>query len=48
VAFDRILRMLGKELIANFSRFLDPVMVAEVAFCGWTRDCLIRQGTFRG
>jgi bifunctional non-homologous end joining protein LigD len=34
--------------IARQARFLDPVLVAEIAFRGWTRDNLIRQGTFKG
>ena len=34
--------------IARQARFLDPVLVAEVAFRGWTRDGLVRQGSFKG
>jgi bifunctional non-homologous end joining protein LigD len=34
--------------IARQARFLDPVLVAEIAFRGWTRDNLIRQGSFKG
>ncbi len=28
--------------------FCEPVLVAEVALRGWTRDGLVRQGSFRG
>jgi bifunctional non-homologous end joining protein LigD len=34
--------------IARHAHFVDPVLVAEVAFQGWTRDGLIRQGSFKG
>lgn len=34
--------------IARRARFVDPVIVAEVAFHGWTRDGLVRHGSFKG
>jgi bifunctional non-homologous end joining protein LigD len=34
--------------IARQAKFLDPVLVAEIAFRGWTRDNLVRQGSFKG
>jgi bifunctional non-homologous end joining protein LigD len=34
--------------IARNARFVDPVLVAEIAFRGWTRDNLVRQGAFKG
>jgi bifunctional non-homologous end joining protein LigD len=34
--------------IARQARFVEPVLVAEVAFRGWTRDGLVRQGSFKG
>jgi bifunctional non-homologous end joining protein LigD len=34
--------------IARHAHFVNPVLVAEIAFRGWTRDGLIRQGTFKG
>ncbi|HWP27684.1 MAG TPA: DNA ligase D [Xanthobacteraceae bacterium] len=34
--------------IAREARFVEPVLVAEIAFRGWTRDNLIRQGSFKG
>jgi bifunctional non-homologous end joining protein LigD len=36
------------ETIARDARFLKPVLVAEVALRGWTRDGLVRQGSFKG
>ena len=34
--------------IVRHACFLDPVLVAEIAFRGWTRDGLVRQGSFKG
>jgi len=34
--------------IMRDARFLKPVLVAEVALRGWTRDGLVRQGSFKG
>ncbi len=34
--------------IARHAKFLEPVLVAEIAFRGWTRDGLVRQGSFKG
>jgi bifunctional non-homologous end joining protein LigD len=34
--------------IARHAHFLEPVLVAEIAFRGWTRDGLVRQGSFKG
>jgi bifunctional non-homologous end joining protein LigD len=34
--------------IARRARFVEPELVAEIAFRGWTRDGLVRQGSFKG
>ncbi len=34
--------------IARQAKFLEPELVAEIAFRGWTRDGLVRQGSFKG
>jgi bifunctional non-homologous end joining protein LigD len=34
--------------IARHARFLNPKLVAQIAFRGWTRDGLVRQGSFKG
>lgn len=34
--------------IARTAHFIAPVMVAEIAFRGWTADGLVRQGSFKG
>jgi bifunctional non-homologous end joining protein LigD len=34
--------------IARQARFLEPKLVAQIAFRGWTRDNLVRQGSFKG
>ncbi len=34
--------------IARQAKFLAPVLVAEIAFRGWTRENLVRQGSFKG
>jgi bifunctional non-homologous end joining protein LigD len=34
--------------IARQARFVEPQLVAEIAFRGWTRDGLVRQGSFKG
>jgi bifunctional non-homologous end joining protein LigD len=34
--------------IARHARFLEPKLVAEIAFRGWTREGLVRQGSFKG
>jgi bifunctional non-homologous end joining protein LigD len=35
-------------VIARHAHFIEPVLVAEIAFRGWTRDGLVRQGSFKG
>jgi bifunctional non-homologous end joining protein LigD len=34
--------------IAKHARWLDPVLVAQVALRGWTHDGMVRQGSFKG
>jgi bifunctional non-homologous end joining protein LigD len=34
--------------VGRSARFLKPVLVAQIALRGWTRDGLIRQGSFKG
>ena len=34
--------------IAKHARWVHPVLVAEVAFRGWTQDGMVRQGSFKG
>jgi bifunctional non-homologous end joining protein LigD len=34
--------------IARHARFVEPKLVAEIAFWGWTREGLVRQGSFKG
>jgi bifunctional non-homologous end joining protein LigD len=33
---------------ARHARWIEPVLVAEVAFRGWTHDGMVRQGSFKG
>ena len=33
---------------ARHARWVEPVLVAEVAFRGWTKDGIVRQGSFKG
>jgi len=34
--------------IVRHAHFVDPVLVAEISFRGWTKDGLVRQGSFKG
>jgi bifunctional non-homologous end joining protein LigD len=34
--------------IARHAHFVEPELVAEIAFRGWTREGLVRQGSFKG
>ena len=34
--------------IVRHAKFVEPVLVAEIVFRGWTRDGLVRQGSFKG
>src|ERR1041385_106419 len=34
--------------IARHAHFVEPKLVAQIAFRGWTRDNLVRQGSFKG
>ena len=34
--------------IVRRAKFVEPELVAEIAFRGWTRDGLVRQGSFKG
>jgi len=34
--------------VARHARFVEPVLVAEVSFRGWTHDGIVRQGSFKG
>ncbi|MET0276721.1 MAG: DNA ligase D [Pseudorhodoplanes sp.] len=36
------------QAIARHAHFVEPKLVAEIAFRGWTRDGLVRQGSFKG
>ena len=35
-------------VFAKHARWVEPVLVAEVAFRGWTHDGMVRQGSFKG